>query len=320
MYGRKKYLHNRLAESLVTLPVCLFIALSVWAWRLWQIVRIGQADWLQALVAIGIVLTTMYMVTETNNTFQIIRARTRLTAALVVLFLSLHPTILTEWGASVPALLLTISYPLIFYSYQQREMPGCFFYAVLLLSVGSLFAAPLIILYPFYLIYMTVFMRCMSLRTFTASLLGLVLPYAFWATGCFLTDTPCHFLSEQSLTEQWGQTLWNSVLPTHQERVIWWCLIYYSVISLVHYWRHNYSDKIRTRQILYIFVCQSVMLHILLFLNPQHFTVYASCLAVSNAPLLAHYLTLTRTRWCLVHALCCIATFVYLLYTIVWMH
>lgn len=320
MNGRKKYLHNRLAESLITLPACLILALAIWAWRVWQMLETGTGDWRQALGGIAFVLVTMYVVTETNNTFQIIRARTRLTAALVVLFLSLHPTILTDLGSSVPALLLTISYSLIFYSYQQQEMPGCSFYAVLLLSVSSLFATPLLLLFPLYFIYMAVFMRCMSLRTLTASLLGLALPYAFWSIGCFLMDVPYHVLPVRTMTDLWGKTLWNNALATSQELVVWCCLIYYSVISLVHYWKHNYADKIRTRQILYIFVCQTVMLHALIFLNPQKITVYASCLAVSNAPLLAHYLTLTRTRWALVHALCCIATFLYLCYTVVWMH
>lgn len=320
MNRRRKYLHNHLAESLVTLPACLVIGLLVWAYRMWQLAESAQGAWAWSVGPLVFVLLTMYVVTETNNAFRIIRARTRLAAALVVLFLCLHPTILTEWSAILPALMLTISYPLIFRSYQQHEQPGGFFYAVFFLSLSSLFARPLLMLFPLYVFYMAIFMRCMSLRTFMAALLGLALPYALWAMGCFLLDRPIPFLFEESASNLWQETLWNQGFSTSTERAVWWCLLYYSLISLTHYWRENYTDKIRTRQFLYIYVCQTVAIHVLILLNPQNFAAYASSLAVSNAPVLTHYLTLTRTRWALLNALCCMLTFLYLFYSVVWAH
>lgn len=313
MNHRKKYLHNHLAESTLLLPLCSVVALLLWLFRVWQNQPDEVGDWVGAGMSLTLVMLTMLVVTETTNTFQIIRARTRSAAAIVVLLLSLQLSSPMDWPALVPALLMTISYALIYRSYQQHEAPGSFFYATFFYSVSSLCAPILLALFPAYLFYQTVFMRAMSRRTLVAGLLGAALPYVAWWTGCFLMDEPCRLIPHVGLEDLWQQSLLHTTFSTPLQGLMWGCLGYYSVVGVLHYWRSNYSDKIRTRQMCYVYVCQTVLVNLLIFFDPSHFDVYAPILVVSLATLLAHYLTLTRSRWALLQGIICTILFLHLM-------
>lgn len=313
MNHRKKYLHNHLAESTLLLPLCSVVALVLWLFRVWSKQPDEVWDWVGAGIGLTLMMLTMLVVTETTNTYQIIRARTRSAAAIVVLLLSLQLASPMEWSALVPALLMSISYALIFRSYQQHEAPGSFFYATLFLSVASLYAPILLVLFPAYLFYQTVFMRAMSQRTLMAGLLGVALPYLAWLTGCFLIDEPCRLIPQVGLEDLWQQSLLQASFASPLQGLMWGCLGYYSVVGVIHYWRANYSDKIRTRQMCYVYVCQTVLANMIIFFDPSHVDVYTPILVVSMATLLAHYLTLTRSRWALFQGLICTILFLYLM-------
>ena len=68
-----------------------------------------------------------------------------------------------------------------------------------------------------------------------------------------------------------------------------------SIISILHYLRTNYDDKIRVRMILYIYVSQTLLLMAFLVLQPAYYPTTMALLVASASPLIAHYFSLTRS-------------------------
>ena len=65
-----------------------------------------------------------------------------------------------------------------------------------------------------------------------------------------------------------------------------------SIVSILHYLRTNYDDKIRVRMILYIYVSQTLLLMAFLVLQPSYYQTTMALLVASASPLIAHYFSL----------------------------
>jgi len=66
------------------------------------------------------------------------------------------------------------------------------------------------------------------------------------------------------------------------------------IVSIIHYLRTNYDDKIRVRMILYIYVIQTLMLMAYLVLQPAQYETTMALLVASACPLIAHYIALSK--------------------------
>lgn len=292
MHNRRR-LHNRIAESELTLPACAVLSAVLWCWpsRPWLVDSwVEGAKWLGSLLAM---LLVAYVVLETNNVNQLIRIRTRMMSSLWCLLAGALPLLHQCDAPLFVALCAAVSYNLLFRCYQLTNASGPFFYAIVALSLASL-TSPLLLLLAlpcFY--YLTVFLRAMSLRTLCAGLLGMALPYFFWAVWCFLHDdmTPLQNHLQELLLRP---TMTLQQLPLVSQ-ITAGVLAFFAVVGLLHYWRRNYNDKIRTRQLLYVYVVQSLVLFALLAWHPECFTALVPVIAVTIISLLAHYFALIRT-------------------------
>lgn len=316
--NRKKRLHNYLAESLLTLPVCMVLAVLLWGCHLLADIPSAWQEWVQRAGGLCAILLTTYVITETNNTYQLIRIRTRLTASVSILLMAAMGC-MHAWGLPSAATLASVCcYSLIMRCYQQAESSGRFFHVTLLIALGSLWD-PLLALFlvPAYF-YMAVYMRAMSARTFWGGMIGASLPYLMWYFGCFLTDRPLPAPFAE-VSEWLTNALWNDGSLTHEQLMVWGCLAFYSLIGIVHYWYANYNDKIRTRQMQYIYVGQTLLLHLCIAAHPASFDVLAPLLAIACTPLLTHYVALTRSWMALGVTLLSLAAYVTLLFAQRWM-
>lgn len=248
------------------------------------------AKWLGSLFAM---LLVAYVVLETNNVNQLIRIRTRMMSSLWCLLAGALPLFHQCGIPLLVALCAALSYNLLFRSYQLSDATGQFFYALLLLSLTSLFSPWMILLALPYFFYLTVFLRAMSFRALCAGLLGMALPYFFWAVGCFLRD------DMRPLQNHLQGVLLRPTMTLQQlplvSQITAGVLAFYAVVGLLHYWRRNYNDKIRTRMLLYVYEGQSLALFALLAWHPECYELFIPVVCVTIISLLAHYYALTRT-------------------------
>ncbi|MBP3711688.1 MAG: hypothetical protein J6I86_04405 [Bacteroidaceae bacterium] len=286
---RQNRLQNKVAGSEFTLPLCAIAAIGMW----WLPQKAFDVRCLMGLV---LCLLTTYIVMETNARWHIIRIRTRMMACVwIVLAASLsfmHP--LGE--PIVAAAFMSLSYLLLFHSYQRRRPQLDVFHAFLMLGIGS-FCAPVMLAMaiPFFL-YLGIFLRTLTGKAFWAGVLGIIVPYWCYAVWCFVTEDWQGFLSR--LTDM-AQFEMPSLEQMTSMPFVWQVsagvVALLSIISLLHYLSTNYDDKIRVRMYLYIYVSQTLLMMAYLVLQPVHYQTTMALLVCSASPLIAHYFSLSRS-------------------------
>ena len=136
-----------------------------------------------------------------------------------------------------------------------------------------------------------------SFRTCLASLLGLALPYFY-----LLAFVIFRFKSDLSPFTAHFLPLGDFIFPYDYAQVplthslTYGFLVMLTVTGVVHFLRTSYNDKLRTRQLYYGFMLFNLFVFILIGLQPQHFELLMPLAIISTSPLIAHFITLTRTR------------------------
>ncbi|MBP5514547.1 MAG: hypothetical protein J6Y04_07210 [Bacteroidaceae bacterium] len=304
---RKPKLHNRIARSVVTLPLCAMLAIGMW----WLPQRAFSPD----LIA-GLVLTAFatYVILETNNTYQVLRVRSRMMASVWVFgagcFITMHPFS----PSLLAAFCLSVSIFLLFRTYQQSQPTTDTFHVFLLLSLGSIVFPPVLLLAPFFLWYLLVFMRSLSFRSFLAALVGLSLPFWFWTGWLLWDDDITPLLSWWTDLLAYGHMgvlgMTNEIMKSGVvvftglvesitvasliDNAPFVLLAFLTLWTTFYYLTNSYDDKIRTRMMMYVYMMQSWIVLLFALLTFQ-FAPLTPLLLLCCSPLVAHYFTLRNT-------------------------
>lgn len=278
---------QRVVESTFALPITAALVAVLWLLPDFA----SPSLWM----GLGCAALMSYVVVEWNNQYQLLRIRSRMNSitfmSLLVVFPALH-----AWSWQLlPALAFLLSYFIVFRTYGESEPQGYVFYAFLLLSVGSVWFPALLLFLPFFYFALGRQLRAITPHSLSASWFGLLLP---WACA----------LAYWGYTHRLHTEHWQSLLPTlphsweHYGQVPlaqWVALAFLGLLdglSVGHFVRTSFNDKIRTRQYYYFLLVQHLPLWTLLLLLPQHFDVLLPLLIVHATPFVAHYFALARGR------------------------
>ena len=283
----KNRIQYNVASSEFTLPLCVILAAAMW-WLPQQMFSV------RCLLGLILCLLTTFVVMETNAQQHIIRIRTRMMSC-VWLVLAASLSFMHPLGEPiVAAAFLCVSYLLLFRSYQRHRPQAIVFHAFLMLGIGS-FCAPIMLAMAIpYFLYLAIFLRSLTRRAFWAGILGIIVPYWCYAVWCFVTGNLQSFLDRLTEMAQYE----NPTLEAITSMPFVWqvsaaVIILLSIVSIIHYLRTNYDDKIRVRMILYIYLSQTILLIAFLLLQPAHYQTTMALLVASASPLIAHYFSLT---------------------------
>ncbi len=284
---RQNRLQNRVAGSELTLPFCIIVAVALW----W----LPKRDFpLPHVLGLALCLLTTCIILETNARQHIIRIRTRMMSCVWLVLASslefMHPLD----KPIVAAAFLSVAYYLLFRCYQRHRAQLDVFHVFLMLSLGSFFAPVMLpMAIPFFL-YIAIFLRSLTRKAFWAGMLGLIVPYWCYAVWSFVMKDMESFVAR--LTEM-AQVEMPSMEAVRSLPIVWQVSAaivgLLSIVSIVHYLRTNYDDKIRVRMILYIYVTQTLLLMAFLVAQPMHYPTTMALLIASACPLMAHYFSLT---------------------------
>lgn len=237
-----------------------------------------------------------YLMILLNNFHALIRIYSRaITSAFIILsgvacfiFPSLEGCIVT---VGLVASLLTL-----FTTYQNREAAGWIYYTFLILGVASVANIHFLVFIPIYWIMM-IFINSLSLRTFIASLFGLLTPYWIWIAVVlfFYKDNLTPFTSLfQPLTEVTFFNAYGSIPLSHY--LTYAFLVILAFTGIIHFLRKSYNDKIRTRQFYYSIIFFNIVVLVLLALFPQYYDLLFRPAIILTSPLIGHFIALTRTK------------------------
>lgn len=296
-------LRERITDSWQAPVVALLVLLLVW----WLRGGSDVSEW-AALPAVLVCTLGMRRLAAENA---LVRVRTWLPTTLFVLLMAL-PEWLQEWGSWQLAVL---AYGLSLYWLMQSYESPCAERGLLLagggLGVACVVYPSLLLLVVVYLISMSVHLQVFRLRALSGFVIGLVVPLLLCGSVCMAFDrwdVLAGWVGELGEVGFVG----NELLPQEVALLsLYWLLLY--ATAAVHYVLNCFDDKIRTRMCLYVLILQCGVLLVLLFLQAGHYRELSAMLAVGLAPLLGHYVALSRGRWNGVWVLVLLALYVALL-------
>lgn len=267
--------------------------MAAYAIGIWTASGLIQQQW---WIQFACFIVSTYLMVELNNVNALIRIYSRMVSSAFLGLSCAACFLFPSVSGAIAQLGFIATLVLLFHTYQDRRATGWTFYAFLLLSLSSFVFVQMFYFVPLVWLLMGAYLQSLSWRTFSASLLGLLTPYWFaacyWVYQADFTRFADHFV-------QLGATPFPpdfSAIPTTH----WMALAFTVVLALtgiIHYLRTSYNDKIRIRMLYACFIWLLLFTLLFLGLQPQHYDILMRILTVVTAPLIAHFIALTRTRW-----------------------
>ena len=283
----KKRIQNKVAESRYALPISIAYSIVIW-------LLMGIAEG-SLLLSYPLVLAATYLVVELNNRNSLIRIYSRIVSCSFLVLTMMSRFLLNDYTNAVIAIATVAFYLQLFRSYQDRNAMGTTFYGFVFLGIASVWWVHILYFVPIFWIVMRTNMICFNIRTFFASLLGLSCPYWFIAGYLAFTGNIGGLLHHFTTLADYGPLLDYSMITKSQLA----CFVFVAILmmtGIIHFIRKSSYDSIRVRLTFeaLIFVCIVTVAFILL--QPQHFDRLFSMLILGTAPLISHYIALTKTR------------------------
>ncbi len=285
---QSKRIQNKIAESRWTSSIVFPLALIVWA-----IAALHNTAVIFPLVLTAI--AALFMV-EINNGNGLIRIYSRMVSCSFIVLATLNAYLFSSIEVGVTFFCMAGFFLCIFRSYQQHHCPGNFFYAFACIGIISLFWIQILYYLPILWILIVSNILAFSAKNFTASLIGLLCPYWFFAAYLGITNhldwLVNHFRGIYQFAEPFNMT---GIHPF--ELITLGFVLLCAITALVHTFRQIKSDSIKTRLLLQTFITLDIASIIFLVLQPQHYPVLQSIIIICTAPLLGHFFALTRTKF-----------------------
>lgn len=313
MTTRKNRLQNRVAGSDYTLPACLVMATAMW-WLPWQ----GLDPWRAGGWAMGLV--TAFAVLMTNEEFHLTRIRTRLMTCVWLLLAAAMPFVHTIDKPAICALCLALAHPLLFSCYQNPRPYAAVYHSFLFLGIGALFSVGMGIMAVLFCFYLGAVMRALSWKSFWAAVLGYATPLWLVTAWYVLTDdigSMAGRLSAIELPQVPGLGAYAIVPLPCALLASLMCVL--GTVAAIYYMRHNYSDKIHIRMVMYVYVMQSAAMLTALVLQPGAYRTIMAMAATCTGPLIAHYFAQSGSRISGILFIVSIILYAILAYLNIWM-
>lgn len=275
-----KFLQNRVAESPLLLPFASALTLMVWALA-------GGG-----VVSLACLAATAWLLVELNNGNALLRVRSHAVSSSFLVLQSLGGALLFDVRGSLAQLAFVGALFLLFTTYQDRQATGRTFYAFLCLGLGSLLWPGMLVYVPLVWLLMATRLLNISLRSWAASLLGLLTPY--WFYGAWLLWQGA--LPDLTLVSSYtiDLSLWSAAGPMQTALLVFVAVV--SLLGIIHFWSRSYEDRIRVRMLFGFFTSITLYTFVWIALWPAHFSMLLRLAFVGAAPLMAHFMAHTHTR------------------------
>lgn len=284
---RDRTLRKQISESWLTLPVVAIVAALFW------VLPDAQDLFLWGGVALAGLMA--YILVEWNNSFQLLRIRSQMISVTFLVLMAMFPQGHLFSLEVLPTLCLLLNYVVLFRAYGLYEPQGVVFHAFLFLSIGSLIEPLLLLLVPFLFFSIQVQLRALTARSLGAGFIGWILPYWFYIPYLLWTE-----VFSVVVVREWSQSL-IPTLPNYAAVPLphWIGLGIISLlalISILHFVRTSYNDKIRTRQYFYLLLVQELPIFLLAVAFPDRANIFIPLLLLNSTPFIAHYFALAKGR------------------------
>lgn len=282
-----KRFQNIIAENRLLLPFTSVITLLVF----FLSGSIEKQSWLP----LSFLALSTYLISELNNIHSLIRVYSRMVSSSFLMLSSAACFLFSDFRPGLIQLCLIAFYMALFQCYQVRHASKRVYFGFLCIGIVSTIFVQILYFVPFFWLIMTFNLRTFYAKSFFASLLGLITPYWFGSIYLFTTGEIGMLLNhfEGIATFMLPFNIMSLSLPQLLTLAYVFVLAF---IGTIHFIRKKYQDKIRIRMLYRTFITINILTFALLIVQPQHYSLLLPMLIVNTSPLIAHFITLTRTR------------------------
>ncbi len=243
--------------------------------------------------SVAFALFNAFLVAQINNRYTIIKTRTFLPIFIFLLLLSSWNETHIINGSHICLTLFILSLFYILNTYRDRKSSEMAFMSSFLIGVASLIINPLIFLIPVFW-FGLIILQSFSLRTFLATLFGLITPWILYFTGLYFLHQEIEFT--QILTANFNLNIGD--LSLSLPRIIYTgCVALILIISLFGMFSITNSDAIRTRNNLNFFILLIVSISILSVIFRNQLVLFLPLLAFLYSMLVSYAFTLKTNNF-----------------------
>lgn len=282
-----KLLQNKISENRLTLPVIAVYALALWL----ACGLISNGWWMQ----FGCFALSLYLMIELNNRNALIRIYSKMVSCCFLVLSVAACFMFSDLREALATTLMIASCILLFRTYQNPKGVGAIYYTFLCIGLSSLACVQTLIYVPVYWLMMLFFIQSIGLRTFMASLFGVLTPYWFASAYFIYTADYSIFFDHIDKLVTFADICDFSAISFEQAII----LVFTTLLMLtgcIHFLNTSYNDKIRTRMMYYCFMLMGGVSLALIVLQPQHYGLLMRMIIINTSPLIAHFIALTKTR------------------------
>lgn len=280
-------LRYNIVTSNVTVIVSLLVAVILW-------IAAGAGGNATRWLSLFGTVVVAYLLLELNNRNALLRVRSRLISSTYLLLAGaitfLHP-LSTEF---IPLLCLALAYVEFFACYQDRSSQGHIFHVFLSIGIGALVFPQMLLFAPFFIFSGIVHMRSLTLRAFCAAIIGVALPL-------LIREVYLLFMHSNSMLHTFWIQLTAFPIPdysaiTESRLVSFTLVVMLGIISIVHFLRTKYDEKIRVRVLFYVMILEEIVTMAFIVAYPKRFDLLFRLLILNSSPLIAHQLAFARGK------------------------
>lgn len=262
---------------------------------LWQpLVSLFSIPLISLLTATAFVAALAATVAHINTSFVLIRTRTVLPSAMILMVFSSHPSFIYMSPAYVGVLTLFFLIAVLFSSYNRSESPQIAFRVSFILALGGLFVPILLIYLPVMWLGLAI-MRCFSFRSVLASFFGLFIVYFPVFSFYFFTENLQTFIKPfvYNIDPLANLPLFNL------SGIVWGIIgvwVFLLILIIGDNYINRYKDKVRIRiclSLLSFITVIAFLLYLFLYVSPD---VNLYIMIGTGAILLSHFFALAERK------------------------
>lgn len=269
------------------MPVMALYAVAVWV----SCGLLTNILWLQ----FACFVVSSYLMVELNNSNALIRIYSRMVSCSFIVMMCMSTFLLQSDGAMFLSICMVTMFITMFMTYQDQQSMGWTFYTFLSLGIASLVDVKIVYFAPVLWIAMFFHLKSLTLRTFFASIMGMLCPYWFLSLYLIYMNDVTPAVEHFSKFIDFCTVADFSQIPVAALMSMGYVFAL-SVIGIVHYLRNRINDKTRTRMLYNTFILIDIVAIIFIILQPQSYVTLLTVLIVTTSPLIAHFIALTHTK------------------------
>jgi len=256
---QQKRIQNRISESRWTQVYVVSAATLVWTIA-------GLYNTSVIVPGVCILLAT-YLMMELNNANALIRIYSRMVSCSFLVFATMAAFMFPSIQTAIIVLGFVGFYTFAFRCYQHTHAPGWTFYAFFCIGMASIVWVQTLFFLPVLWIIMRTNTLSMSPRNFVASLLGIVLPYWFYAGYLAAKGDITLLISHFEKIAVFAEPF-NLKLLSFSQVLILSLVLVCAIIGIVHFMNQKRNDNIRTRLFYQVFITIDLVTIGFLLLQP----------------------------------------------------